>query len=53
MPVKKFSDMWGRFLAGTSTKARFFLLVDLRDFFFLDLVSGGGGGGGGLGTKKN
>ena len=33
-------------------KARIFLLVDLRDFFFRFRVGGGGGGGGG-GTKKN
>ena len=32
-------------------EARFFLLVDLRDFFFRYRVGGGGGGGGG-GNKK-
>ena len=33
-------------------KARFFLLVDLREFFFRSRVGGGGGGGGGRGRKK-
>ena len=31
------------------TKARIFLLVDLREFFFRSRVGGGGGGGGGGG----
>ena len=30
-------------------KARIFLFVDLREFFFRFRVGGGGGGGGGLG----
>ena len=32
--------------------ARFFLLVDLREFFFRYRVRGGGGGGGGGGGEK-
>ena len=33
-------------------EARFFLLVDLREFFFRYRVTGGEGGGGGGGAKK-
>ena len=35
-----------------SDKARFFLLLDLRDFFFRFRVQVGGGGGGGVLTQK-
>ena len=33
-------------------KPEFFILVDLRDFFFRSRVRGGGGGGGGGGGQK-